>query len=960
MQLQRSSEYVTQCPKKWIGFPRLFSVAHFGLEDSSKQSLQDLYQTWKRNPSTVSIRWSSMFQQIQKWETQKGFHPQQIFQYMTDYANHSMKVSHMVDNYRNFGHFKAQWDPLQLDSKFGFYKHLIPPDRKHLLDWEYYQHSSRWTDALSISHFSINDSLESLYQHLQRIYCGSIGYEYAHLSSNKERKWFQHKIERKFPSLSNEQRKQILKDLTAADSFERFLAIKFPTAKRYGGEGGESFVPGLHAVLETASVLGVKSVVIGMPHRGRLAVLANVLNMPVEEILHSFVTDRVAFTDIYDCTGDVKSHLSISTDVKLSGNSIHVSLLENPSHLEVVNPVIIGKTKAKQDILGSHAQILAVNVHGDAAFTGQGVVYETLQMFKLDNYSVKGTVHLIVNNQIGFTTNPRDGRSCTYCTDIAKALDIPVFHVNGDDPEAVVACCSLAVEFRQHFGKDVLIDMVCYRLHGHNEVDQPNFTQPRMYECIRNHIPVSRQYANRLVTDGVMTEEEYQRWIQNYPTMYQNAFQADWKPKPHFLQGNWKHMIPESVLDTEPSTTGVDQDTLQGLLQKLCKVPENLKLHPQIVKFVEERKSMWSGKTLDWATAEALAFATLLDEGYGVRLSGQDSQRGTFSQRHALWVDQENERHYYPFTAIGTHPSVYNSHLSENAVLGFEWGYSLESPQTLVIWEAQFGDFANSAQVMIDCFLSCSERKWRKQSGLVLFLPHGWEGQGPDHSSARLERFLQLSDEDQDIVPEWYSNPIQQLQRANIQVANCTTPANLFHLLRLQMHRKFRKPLILMTPKSLLRHPQCKSDWKQFQPPHRFMRVIPTYHSLVSSSSDQVGKIIFCSGKFYYDLLEQQESMQSCSVVLIRLEQLAPFPFQEVISWIRQYPSARIIWSQEEPKNMGAYSYVKPRLEACIRHQNGKVPVEYIGRPSSAAASTGIYSIFQKQQQYWAQQALSE
>ncbi|EME31691.1 2-oxoglutarate dehydrogenase E1 component [Galdieria sulphuraria] len=798
--LHKSSKYVLEYPQRWSVFTRFFSVAQPKprSEDASQQSLQSLkdqYEAWKRNPSTVSFPWSSMFQQIQKWETQvakDSFSPQQIFQYMIDYANHSMKISQMVNNYRNFGHFKAQWDPLKLDSQFGFYKHLIPQDRKQLLDWEYYKHSSKTTDALSIGHLPINESLESLFQHLESIYCGNVGYEYAHLSRDKERKWFQHKVERKFPSLSNEQKKQILKDLTAADSFERFLAIKFPTAKRYGGEGGESIVPGLHAILETASLLGVQSVVIGMPHRGRLAILANVLNMPVEEILHSFVADRVPFTDIYDCTGDVKSHLSISTDLKLSGtgNSIHVSLLENPSHLEVVNPVLIGKTKAKQDIVATNAKVLAVNIHGDAAFTGQGVVYETLQMFKLEHYSVKGTVHLIVNNQIGFTTHPQDGRSCTYCTDIAKALDIPVFHVNGDDPEAVVACCSLAVEYRQHFGKDVLIDLVCYRLHGHNEVDQPSFTQPTMYKCIRNQLPVSKKYASHLISNGVMNEEEYQQWIQDYQTAYQNAFQANWKPKPHFLQGNWKDMIPESILDTEPSTTGVSEDTLHRLLQKLCHVPENFELHPQISKLLEERRNILNGKALDWATAEALAFATLLDEGYGVRLSGQDCQRGTFSQRHALWVDQENEVHYYPFAAIGTCPSVYNSHLSENAVLGFEWGYSLESPQTLVIWEAQFGDFANSAQVMIDCFLSCSERKWRKQSGLVLFLPHGWEGQGPDHSSAKLERFLQLSDEDQDIIPEWYSNPIQQLQKTNIQVANCTSPANLFHLLRAQMHRK--------------------------------------------------------------------------------------------------------------------------------------------------------------------------
>jgi len=505
-------------------------------------------------------------------------------------------------------------------------------------------------------------------------------------------------------------------------------------------------------------------------------------------------------------------------------------------------------------------------------------------MFQLEHYSVQGTIHIVVNNQIGFTTNPREGRSCAYSTDIAKALDIPVFHVSGDDPEAVVRCCSLAAEYRQHFGKDVMIDLVCYRLHGHNEVDQPNFTQPLMYQCIKNHTPVSTQYANYLVSNGIMTEEEHQQWIRSFQTSYQNALKKDWKPKPTFLLGNWQHMVPESVVAATSDTpslpcTGVSEDNLHKLLQKLCHVPENFQLHPQIAKLLEERRNLGNGKWLDWATAEALAFASLLDEGYRVRLSGQDSERGTFSQRHAVWVDQEKETRYYPFQVIhGKDPSVYNSHLSENAVLGFEWGYSLETPQTLVIWEAQFGDFANAAQVMIDCFLSCSERKWRKQSGLVLFLPHGWEGQGPDHSSARLERFLQLSDEDQDTVPPWYSNPIQQLQKTNVQIANCTTPANLFHLLRSQMHRKFRKPLMLMTPKSLLRHPQCKSEWKELQPPHRFMRVIPA-----DAKARNPAKVVFCSGKFYYELLEQSAAAAASSVALIRLEQLAPFPFQEVV-----------------------------------------------------------------------------
>lgn len=943
--------------------------------------LEDMYEKWLADPSSVDSSWAQFFANVDKGaapgqavprisralETARtGLsrgHDVNLQGDVVKVASDTVKLMAIIKAYRHRGHLIADLDPLKLDEDLDFYKKIIPSGTKR--DFE--PSSYGFTEADMDREFVVNGelpgkdirSLRDILQMLRRCYCGTIGIEYRHILSKVEKDWISERIEKEFSPFAVEQKRTILRDLADAELFEKFLAIKFPTSKRFGLEGAESLIPGLQALLERGSDLGLENVVIGMPHRGRLNVLTNIIGSPVEKILHEFYPHDDPFGETYQGSGDVKYHLGTSNTRKLrNGKSMHFSLVANPSHLEAVNPVVVGKTRAKQYFTGDteRKRTMALLLHGDASFAGQGVVQETLEFSALRDYTTGGTVHIVVNNQIGFTTDPRHARSSPYPTDVAKTVGMPIFHVNGDDTEAVVRCCLLAMEFRQTFGKDVVVDIFCYRRHGHNEGDQPTFTQPRMYKTIEKHPSILSIYSEKLIKEQVISKADYQKMVKATNDGLQKAFENSkhWVPKEHdWLASLWEGLKTEKQL-SKIQPTGVEEKTLKEIGAAICTVPEGFHLHRQLTRIINDRrKCIESGKGIDWSTAEALAIGTLLAEGSSVRLSGQDSERGTFSQRHAVWIDQENEAVHIPLNNLGMTQArfqVCNSSLSEYGVMGFELGYSSESPNILVIWEAQFGDFSNGAQIIIDNFLSSGERKWRRQSGLTLFLPHGMEGQGPEHSSARLERFLQLCDDDPDVIPEMHTDRTRQIQLCNMQVANCSTPANLFHILRRQIHRQFRKPLVLMTPKSLLRHPMCKSDLEEFLPDRLFQRVISEKSDQLVSEKD-IRKVIFCSGKVYYDLIATREKKEIKDIAICRVEQLAPFPFDRVASEIGKYPNAQVVWCQEESKNMGAWFYVKPRMETAIRElEKSARSVKYIGRPPSAAPATGLPKVHEEEQ----------
>ena len=851
----------------------------------------------------------------------------------------SVRALMMIRAYRMRGHLHANLDPLGLEpqkdheelhpSNYGFSE--ADYGRKIFID-----------RVLGLEFATIPEMLAIL----RRTYCGTIGFEFVHMSDPAEKAWMQERIEGpdKEISFTNEGKRAILNKLVEADGFEKFFDIKYPGAKRFGLDGGEAMIPALEQIIKRGGALGVKEIAIGMSHRGRLNVLSQVMGKPHRVIFHEFKGGS-ASPDEVDGSGDVKYHLGASSDREFDGNKVHLSLTANPSHLEIVDPVVLGKVRAKQDQLNDaieRVKALPLLIHGDAAFAGQGVVAECFGLSGLRGHRTGGSVHFIVNNQIGFTTYPRYSRSSPYPSDVAKLVEAPIFHVNGDDPEAVVYCSKIAVEFRQRFHKPVVIDMFCYRRFGHNEGDEPAFTQPLMYRIIRSHPTTLEIYAKKLIAEGLVTEGEVDKmradWRHRLEAEYEagqgyKANKADW------LDGRWAGLKSgqDSIDDDRRGVTGVEVGKLKQLAARITAVPPGFNVHKTIQRFLDNRRqAVESGEGIDWATAEALAFASLLDEGYPARLSGQDSERGTFSQRHSVLIDQQSEARYIPLNHIRDGQARYeviNSMLSEEAVLGFEYGYSLAEPNALTIWEAQFGDFANGAQVVFDQFISSGERKWLRMSALVCLLPHGYEGQGPEHSSARLERYLQLCAED------------------NMQVANCTTPANYFHILRRQLKREIRKPLILMTPKSLLRNKRAVSNLGEIGEGASFHRLLwddaesRKGEKIKLVKDDKIRRIVLCSGKVYYDLYEDREKRGVDDVYLLRVEQLYPFPLKALVRELTRFKKAEIVWCQEEPKNMGAWSFVEPYLEWVLAQVSGKSRrPRYAGRPASAATATGLMS----------------
>ena len=850
-----------------------------------------------------------------------------------DAARDTLGARMLIRAYRTRGHLIAKLDPLRLIER-GAHPELNP--ETYGFTPADYSRQIYIGGALGFEFANLSQVLAVL----EKTYAGTIGFEYMHISDPEQRAWLQKRIEGSEIQFTAEGKRAILNKLIESEGSERFLNVKYTGTKRFGLDGGESMVPALEQIIKRGGQLGVREIVIGMPHRGRLNVLANVMAKPWRAIFNEF-RGGSAHPDDVEGSGDVKYHLGASSDREFDDNRVHLSLTANPSHLEIVDPVVLGKVRAKQDQAGDikRKTIMPLLLHGDAAFAGQGVVAECLGLSGLRGHRTGGSIHFIVNNQIGFTTAPRFSRSSPYPSDVAKMIDAPIFHVNGDDPEAVVHVTKVATEFRQRFGKPVVIDMFCYRRHGHNEADEPAFTQPLMYQRIAEHPRVVEIYADRLVKEGVLSQQEVDDLQTQFRDYLEEEFKAGETYRPNradWLDGRWSG-IGFADEGARRGLTGVDLDVLREVGSKLTKIPASLTPHKTIARIMEtRRKSIDEGAGIDWATAESLAFGTLLVEGFKIRLSGQDSERGTFSHRHSVLMDQVNENKYTPLKHLGKEQGdfeVINSMLSEEAVLGFEYGYSLAEPNALVLWEAQFGDFANGAQVVIDQFISSGERKWLRMSGLVLLLPHGYEGQGPEHSSARLERYLQLCAED------------------NWQVVNCTTPANYFHVLRRQLHRQFRKPLVLMTPKSLLRHKKVKSDIEDFGPDSSFHRLLWDDAQRLEDSpvklvpDEKIQRVVICSGKVYYDLEAEREARGINDIYLLRMEQLYPFPARALIQELGRFKNAEIVWCQEEPKNMGAWTFVEPNLTWVLEHIDAKSKrPRYAGRPSSAATATGLMS----------------
>jgi len=836
----------------------------------------------------------------------------------------SIRAQRLIRAYRVRGHLEADLDPL------GLVKREPHPE----LDYKSYGFTDAdldrevYVDSLGMQSAPLRDILTRL----RETYCGNIGVEFQHIQDPEQKAWLQERIEQihNRTEFTVNGKRAILDRLTATESFEKFLNLKYTGTKRFGLDGGEALVPALEQVMKRGGQLGLKEIVLGMAHRGRLNVLANVMGKPFQAIFSEFQGNPANPEDVQG-SGDVKYHLGTSSDRDFDGQVVHLSLTANPSHLECVNPVVVGKVRAKQAQFHDtdRTQVLPVLLHGDAAFAGQGIVPETFMMSELRGYRVGGTVHFVINNQIGFTTSPAYSRSGPYPTDIALAVQAPIFHVNGDDAEAVVHVCRIAIEFRQRFHKDVVIDMFCYRRYGHNEGDEPAFTQPLMYKTIAEHPTVRAIYAGQLENEGVLESGEGDRIFEGWMKTLEDEYEASagYKPnKADWLGGAWEG-LSTATSDDRRGATAVSTDFIRKVGAALARVPDGFKLNSKIARQLKAKQKMLEeGKGIDWATAEALAFGTLLAEGTPVRLSGQDSGRGTFSQRHSVLIDQDNEERYIPLNHVADGQAqfeVHDSPLSEFGVLGFEYGFSLAEPNALVLWEAQFGDFANGAQVMFDQFISSGEAKWLRMSGLVCLLPHGYEGQGPEHSSARLERFLQMSGGD------------------NWQVCYPSTPANYFHMLRRQIRRGFRKPLIVMTPKSLLRHKDCVSDLAMFTEGSSFHRVL--YEDRELAPAKKIRRVVLCTGKVYYDLMKERDDRKIDDITIIRLEQLYPFPAEALKEELTKYPNADVVWCQEEPQNMGAWYFVDRRIEKLLEELGHKArrPV-YAGRPDAAAPATGL------------------
>jgi 2-oxoglutarate dehydrogenase E1 component len=910
--------------------------------------LEDLYEQFLRDPSSVSETWRKVFSEIHASARDEIPHSA-IKDYFRQISRSRVKLSaavvgvdlkqigvlQLIHAYRKHGHRVANIDPLGLRQ----------PESVEKLQLDFYGLSEAdleneyFTD---IHHPEKKEKLGQIIQHLRSVYCGNIGVEYLHVEGDDERAWLRQWLEEKWPgmSFSADEKRQILYQLTAAEGLEKYIGAKFPGAKRFGLEGGESLIPLLNRLIQLAGEHGAKEVIMGMAHRGRLNTLVNVLGKTPKELMEEFAGNYEIKDDDY--SGDVKYHQGFSSDINTPGGAVHVALAFNPSHLEIVAPVVEGSVRARQERRSDDKgrQVIPVIMHGDSAFTGQGVVMETFNMSQTRAYRTGGTVHVVINNQIGFTTsNPEDSRSTRYCTDVAKMVAAPIFHVNGDDPEAVLKVTMLALEYRLEFGKDTVIDLVCYRRMGHNEADEPRATQPIMYKVIRKHPSVRELYAQRLEHENIIRAGEAKELAKHYrelldvgknvvPSwlpMQHHEFTVDWHP---YLDTEW----------TAPADTSLKPEVVRELGEILTRVPDGFVLQPRVAKIVEDRAAMYRGeKPLDWGAAENLAYAGLVHEGHRVRLTGQDSGRGTFFHRHAVWHDQETGNTYVPLKHIKSDQGpfdVYDSVLSEEAVLAFEYGYATAEPRALVIWEAQFGDFANGAQVVIDQFISSGESKWGRLCGLVMLLPHGYEGQGPEHSSARLERFLQLC------------------AQHNMQICVPSTPAQAFHMIRRQHLRPMRKPLVVMSPKSLLRHRLAVSSIEDITDGH-FHTVIPEVDEI---NSVQVNRVVLCSGKVYYDLLEKRRETGKTDVAIIRIEQLYPFPMADLKAVLQDYSHVKtFIWCQEEPMNQGAWYCSQHNFRAAIPET---ASLDFAGRPPAAAPATGVPALHEKEQRTLVAQAL--
>ena len=920
------------------------------LNSANAPYVAELYSKFRNDPESVDTTWKDFFNNLNEddYSVLKDFggpewkeRPSSIIDknYITkviksnaNYNSEEFRIStldsiralRLIRAFRINGHLIADLDPL------GISEREYPQE----LDYKSYGFNESDLEKEIFIDGSLGlekGKLKNIIKILKETYSASIGVEFLHIQQADQKQWVQERIEevRNKTNFTNEGKKAIYKRLVESELFEQFLDKKFLGTKRYGIEGGEAMIPGIEQIVKQACLSGIEDIIIGTAHRGRLTLLSSVLEMPYKKILSKFQGSLNDPNEVLG-SGDVKYHLGVSADREFEKKKIHLSLTSNPSHLEAVNPVVAGKVRAKQTLAKDKTtdKVIALLIHGDAAIAGQGVVAETFAMSQLRGFKTGGTIHFVINNQIGFTTMPQYGRSAPYCTEIAKMVQAPIFHVNGDDPEAVVHVCRLATEFRNKFKVDVVVDMFCYRRSGHNEADEPSFTQPLMYKAIKKQITTRKKYEKKLIENNTLSEEESKDIVDSFKNFLDKEFESTKNYKPNkvdWLEGTWTG-LSTATFDARRGKTSVKEKTLMNIAKKIHEIPADFNAHRRIKKIYGDRlTSVINGKGIDWATSESLALATLLDEGYGVRISGQDVGRGTFSHRHGVLYDQENENRFVPlrhFQNKQGYFEIIDSFLSEFGVLGFEYGYSQVDPKTLVIWEAQFGDFANGAQIMIDQFISSGERKWLRMSGLTMLLPHGHEGQGPEHTSGRLERFLQMCAED------------------NMQIVNCTSPANYFHVLRRQLHRNFRKPLIIFTPKSTLRHKSNVSNIEDYINGSTFHRILTDKLSVKEKKKNK--RLIICSGKIYFELADHIAKNKIKNLSIIRLEQIYPFPYENFRDELKHYTDAEIIWAQEEPKNMGAWGFVKGRLESVM--QEAKVKQEkiyYVGRSPAASPAAG-------------------
>uniref|UniRef100_A0A6G1SB52 2-oxoglutarate dehydrogenase, mitochondrial n=1 Tax=Aceria tosichella TaxID=561515 RepID=A0A6G1SB52_9ACAR len=921
------------------------------LASASPVYIEEMYESWLQDPKSVHESWDQYFksQDMEEFDA--------ISQTGVREIDDHLSVQDIIRAYQMRGHLAAQLDPLNMNAAHinsRVVKGL--PDKPEIVLRHYKLKDDdmfrkfRLPESTYIGGDSPVLTLKEILKRLENVYCNHIGVEYMFINSPEQLFWLKQAFETPGASdLTKEQKRLLLARLVRSHKFEEFLAKKFPGDKRFGLEGCEVLIPAMKTVIDKSSDLGVDSFNIGMPHRGRLNVISNVCRKPLEDIFNQF--SSLAPAD--EGSGDVKYHLGVYMERinRATNKKIKLSVVANPSHLEAVNPVVEGKTRAEQFYRGDMdgKQVMSILLHGDASCAGQGVVYETFHLSDLPDYTTRGTIHIVVNNQIGFTTDPRVARSSPYCTDVARVVGAPIFHVNADDPEAVVHVCNVASEWRNKFHKDCVIDLVCYRRNGHNEGDEPMFTQPIMYTKIRKQVPVMDQYSKKLLDEGIVDQAEIDDVKTKYENILLDAYKNAKETKTYFnknwLDSPWKDFF-ENV-DTKLKSTGAPQDMLEHVGKVVSTPPNDFQIHPGLKRILKARMDLVNSRTIDWALGEALAFGSLCLEGTHVRLSGQDVERGTFSHRHHVLHHQTIDKTTYrPLCHLGPQQAPYtvcNSSLSEYGVLGFELGFSMTNPNALVMWEAQFGDFMNVAQCIIDQFVSSGQAKWVRQSGLVMLLPHGMEGMGPEHSSARPERFLQLSSTHYDEMPEVDSEFVHdQLHDANMLICNCSTPANFFHVLRRQIALPFRKPLIIFTPKSLLRHPDVRSSFDDILPGTHFQRLIPD--PVAESHSNSVKKILFCTGKIYYDLLkERADRGLEDKVALIRIEQLSPLPIDLVKDELKKWSNSdtKLFWVQEEHKNQGYWGFIWPQVECVLKHLNLDKELGYIGRNVSAATATG-------------------